>query len=68
MKITKADWHRDQCDGDCEKIYCARHRLIYFWCQTARPCGGAHYDGGECPECKTQIQRQRHVALFQEVA
>lgn len=68
-------WQRD----DCERVYCAAHRLLYRTCETAQfdiegdrdVPGGLrrfiHFPG-DCPTCRQEETDKRIRRLFEESA
>lgn len=72
MRITKADWHHEHCDGDCQRAYCPDHRLLYQVCQDLRPVPSRAYceeppfttiweGAGQCPLCLREAERRAYL-------
>lgn len=72
MRITASEnyFHDYECYlGDCDRHYCAEHRLLWRDCETAvkgydadHSDGRAHYvyEMGECPSCESDFKKQKH--------
>lgn len=77
MRITASAnyWHEFECNlSDCNRQYCAIHRLLWRECETAKEGleGDSEVPGGlnkvielgDCPACEAEGRRRR---LYQEL-